>query len=173
MITAYIGIGSNLDSPLAQVRQACHAISKLPATERLAVSAWYRSTPVGGPANQPDYINGVACLQTRLSPQALLDALQQIERVQGRERKERWGARTLDLDILLYGDAVIDDERLQIPHPRLQQRNFVLAPLADIAPHLVLPNGCCVASLLEQVGISGLWPLETDTGEADFSSRMP
>jgi 2-amino-4-hydroxy-6-hydroxymethyldihydropteridine diphosphokinase len=168
LITAYIGIGSNLDNPLAQVRQAQQALGSLPATCLMAISPWYRSKPVGGPSDQADYINGVACLQTRLTPHALLDALQHIELAQGRERKERWGARTLDLDILLYGDHIIEDERLQVPHPRLQQRSFVLAPLADIAPHLVLPNGCRVGSSLEQVGNAGLWLLETDRDTTDF-----
>lgn len=160
-VTAYIGIGSNLADPLAQVQQAQQALASLPDSRLVAISRWYRSTPVGGPAGQADYINGAAGLQTCLQPHALLDALQQIEQAQGRERKARWGARTLDLDILLYGDIVLTDERLSIPHPRLQERAFVLAPLTDIAPHLVLPNGCRVASLLRQANQSGLWPLET------------
>lgn len=160
LTTAYVGIGSNLATPKAQVQQALQALKTLPHTQLIAISPWYGSTPVGGPAGQPDYINGVASLQTSLSPLALLDALQQIEHAQGRERKERWGARTLDLDILLYGDQTIEEPRLQVPHPRLHERAFVLVPLADIAPHLVLPNGCRVASLLQQVCSTGLWPLE-------------
>jgi 2-amino-4-hydroxy-6-hydroxymethyldihydropteridine diphosphokinase len=159
LATTYIGIGSNLAEPLAQVERAVAALKTIPASSLLAVSPWYGSSPVGGPAGQPDYINGVACLQTRLAPHALLDALQAIEQLHGRERHERWGARTLDLDLLLYDDRLIDDERLTVPHPRMNSRAFVLAPLADIAPHLALPNGCGVGSLLSQLSMTGLWQL--------------
>ena len=158
--TVYIGIGSNLAEPLTPVRHAITALKAIPASTLLAVSPWYGSHPVGGPAGQPDYINGVACLQTRLAPHALLDALQTIEQQQSRERHTRWGARTLDLDLLLYDDQLIHDERLTVPHPRMAERAFVLAPLADIAPQLVLPNGCSVTSLLSQLSTTGLWPLE-------------
>lgn len=158
-VTAYIGIGSNLAHPHAQVLRAVEGLRAIPASRLLAVSPWYGSHPVGGPTGQPDYINGVACLQTRLAPLALLDALQAIEQQQGRERHTRWGARTLDLDLLLYGDDSIDDERLTVPHPRLAERAFVLVPLADLAPGLQLPNGCSVASLLRQTATAGLWPL--------------
>lgn len=157
--TAYISIGSNLARPLNQVERAVTALKAIPASSLLAVSPWYGSTPVGGPGGQPDYINGVACLQTRLTPHALLDALQGIEQQQGRERHTRWGARTLDLDLLLYDDCIIDDDRLTLPHPRMSTRAFVLAPLADIAPHLALPNGCSVGSLLSQLSTAGLWQL--------------
>src|SRR6478735_9520100 len=162
-VVAYIGIGSNLAQPTQQVEKAVSALKAIPATQLLCVSPWYGSTPVGGPSEQPDYINGAACLQTRLSPLKLLDALQAIEEQQGRERHTRWGARTLDLDLLLYGDQTIHDERLTVPHPRMTERAFVLAPLADIAPHLVLPNGCSVASLLSQLSTTGLWALTTQT----------
>lgn len=158
--TAYIGIGSNLAEPLTQVRRAITALKAIPASSLALVSPWYGSSPVGGPDGQPDYINGVAGLQTRLTPHALLDALQAIENQQSRERHTRWGARTLDLDLLLYDDQHIHDERLTVPHPRMIERAFVLAPLADIAPQLVLPNGCSVASLLAQLSTTGLWPLE-------------
>lgn len=158
-ISAYIGIGSNLADPLLQVEAAVHGLQSLPDTRLLTVSPWYGSQAAGGPAGQPDYVNGVACLQTSLPPHALLDALQTIEQQQGRERHVRWAARTLDLDLLLYGDAVIDDDRLSVPHPRLTLRPFVLVPLADIAPHLVLPNGCAVGSLLPALPAPGLWRL--------------
>jgi 2-amino-4-hydroxy-6-hydroxymethyldihydropteridine diphosphokinase len=161
--TAYIGIGSNLAEPLKQVRQAITALKAIPASSLLTVSPWYSSTPMGGPDGQPDYINGVACLQTRLAPHALLDALQLIEQQQSRERHTRWGARTLDLDLLLFDDQHIQDERLTVPHPRMTERAFVLAPLADITPHLVLPNGCSVTSLLSQLSTTGLWALNTQT----------
>ena len=159
-VVAYIGIGSNLAQPTQQVENAVSALKAIPATQLLCVSPWYGSTPVGGPSEQPDYINGAACLQTRLSPHKLLDALQAIEQQQGRKRHTRWGARTLDLDLLLYGDQTIHDSRLTTPHPRLETRHFVLAPLADIAPTLMLPNGCSVASLLANLGASNsLWRL--------------
>lgn len=157
--TAYIGIGSNLAEPLLQVQRAVAALEKLPSVDLLAVSPWYGSHSVGGPTNQPDYINGAACVQTTLSPHALLDALQTIEHQQQRVRSERWGARTLDLDLLLYDNICLHDARLTLPHPRLHERAFVLAPLTDIAPQLALPNGCSVASLLPALSTEGLWPL--------------
>lgn len=162
-VISYIGIGSNLANPRQQVQRAVEALRAIPASRLLAVSPWYGSHPVGGPAEQPDYINGVASLQTRLEPHALLDHLQAIEQQQGRERHTRWGARTLDLDILLYGDECLQDERLTVPHPRLAERAFVLFPLADIAPALVLPNGCSVASLLAGMTGegSGIWRLSS------------
>jgi 2-amino-4-hydroxy-6-hydroxymethyldihydropteridine diphosphokinase len=163
--TAYIGIGSNLAQPLTQVKQAINALKAVPATRLINYSPWYGSNPVGGPDDQPDYVNGVACLHTRLSPQALLDALQSIELQQGRQRLTRWGARTMDLDLLLYDDLELHDERLTVPHPRMAERAFVLAPLADIAPHLVLPNGHSVTSLLAGISTAGLWPL-TPSGAA-------
>lgn len=155
----YIGIGSNLGEPLQQVQQAVIALQQLPATRVLAVSPWYGSHPVGGAAEQPNYVNGVACLHTSLAPHALLDALQAIEQQQQRVRRERWGARTLDLDILLYNNICLADEKLTIPHPRMHERAFVLVPLMDIAQHLVLPNGCSVASLLPALSTEGLWLL--------------
>lgn len=157
--TAYIGIGSNLAEPLQQVQTAIDSLQHTPQITVLAVSPWYGSHPVGGPAEQPDYINGAACLRTTLSPHALLDALQAIEQQQHRVRNERWGARTLDLDLLLYNEHNIHDDRLTVPHPRLHERAFVLAPLLDIAPQLTLPNGCSVASLLSALSSEGLWRL--------------
>jgi 2-amino-4-hydroxy-6-hydroxymethyldihydropteridine diphosphokinase len=156
---AYIGIGSNLAEPLQQVQRAVTALQQLPATRVLAVSPWYGSHPVGGSAEQPDYVNGAACLHTSLTPHALLDALQAIEQQQQRVRHERWGARTLDLDLLLYNNLCIADEKLTLPHPRMHERAFVLVPLMDIAPQLALPNGCSVASLLPALSTEGLWPL--------------
>ena len=156
---AYVGIGSNLAEPLQQVQRAVAALEKLPSVDLLAVSPWYGSHPVGGPADQPDYINGVAHLKTSLQPHALLDALQAIEHQQQRVRRERWGARTLDLDLLLYDNECVHDDRLTLPHPCLHERAFVLVPLADIAPQLTLPNGCRVASLLPALSTEGLWPL--------------
>jgi 2-amino-4-hydroxy-6-hydroxymethyldihydropteridine diphosphokinase len=163
---AYIGIGSNLGEPLQQVTRAVTALHALPESRVLAVSPWYGSSPVGGSAQQPDYINGAACLETRLSPQQLLQALQSIEQAHLRERNERWGARTLDLDLLLYDQQCINEATLTVPHPRLQERAFVLVPLHDIAPQLTLPNGRSLASLLPTVSREGLWPLTTtDTAQ--------
>ena len=156
---AYVGIGSNLAEPLQQAQRAVAALEKLPSVDLLAVSPWYGSHPVGGPADHPDYSNGVAHLKTSLQPHALLDALQAIEHQQQRVRRERWGARTLDLDLLLYDNECMQDDRLTLPHPRLHERAFVLVPLADIAPQLTLPNGCRVASLLPALSTEGLWPL--------------
>lgn len=154
-VKAYIGLGSNLDRPLAQVTGAVAELAGLAETSVLAQSPWYSSAAVG-PGEQPDYINGVVCLQTELAPLALLDALQHIEQAHHRVRKERWGPRTLDLDILLYGNQVIDEPRLCVPHPWLTRRNFVLVPLADIAPELVLPNGLSVKSLAHNISYEGL-----------------
>lgn len=160
MITAYLGIGSNLDNPVAQVRLALKSLAAVPDTRLLGQSSLYRSAPLG-PPDQPDYINAVARIHTALAPPALLDALQAIELAQGRVRTgERWGPRTLDLDILLYGDEIISTERLTVPHPGLQQRNFVLYPLQELAPQLVLPGlggldvllAACSADGLERIG---------------------
>ena len=127
----FVGLGSNLDDPVSQLSRAIDAIAGLPQTSLQNISSFYSSEPVG-PADQPDYINAVAELQTRLSPIQLLDELQQLENQQGRVRLQRWGARTLDLDILLYADQHIDTLRLVVPHPQMHLRRFVLLPLQEI-----------------------------------------
>lgn len=137
---AYVGIGSNLDDPPSQVRRAFQALAVLPASRCVARSPLYRTGPVGGPPGQPDYLNAVAALDTALDPDALLTALQEIESAQGRTRTVRWGPRTLDLDLLLYGTLTRVEPRLTLPHPRLHERAFVLYPLYDIAPTLLLPG---------------------------------
>ncbi len=137
---AYIGIGGNLDDPVFQVRRALQALSALPACRRVTQSPLYRTAPVGGPPDQPDYINAVAALDTTLAPEELLAALQGIETAWGRVRTERWGPRTLDLDLLLYDRLISNDPRLTLPHPRLHERAFVLYPLHDIAPNLDIPG---------------------------------
>lgn len=154
MTLAYIGLGSNLEDPLAQVNRAFDELSALPNTQLLERSAIYRSTPVG-PA-QPDFINAVALLDTQLAPLALLDALQAIEQIHQRVRVQHWGPRTLDLDLLLYGNQVITHERLTVPHPYLTQRSFVLYPLADITPELHLPDGSQLRHWLHQCPPDGL-----------------
>lgn len=159
MITSYIGIGSNLENPLQQVRSAIKHIQAEANIHWVAQSSWYRSTPVG-PADQPDYINGAVCIDTDLTAEQLLQRLHAIEHAHGRVRDVRWGARTLDLDILLYGDQTINNETLIIPHKELANRNFVLQPLLDISANLALPNGVTVAELLTKVGSQGLTRLE-------------
>ncbi len=154
MALAYIGLGSNLEDPLTQVRRAFDELADIPRTRLQARSTIYSSHPVG-PA-QPDFINAVALLDTELAPLALLDALQAIEQAHQRVRIQHWGPRTLDLDLLLYADQTIDLERLKVPHPYLTQRSFVLYPLADITPDLHLPDGTPLAELLRHCPADGL-----------------
>ncbi|MDX1465359.1 MAG: 2-amino-4-hydroxy-6-hydroxymethyldihydropteridine diphosphokinase [Halomonas sp.] len=134
---AWIGLGSNLDGPREHVARALEELDRLPLTRRLAASRLYASRPVG-PADQPDYVNAVAQLATRLSPLALLDQLQALEQRHGRVRGRRWGPRTLDLDLLLYDDRRLALPRLTLPHPEMTRRAFVLVPLAELAPRLAL-----------------------------------
>ena len=158
-VRCYIGLGSNLAEPEHQLKQALAALAGLPQSRLIATAPLYRSAPMG-PQDQPDYLNTVAALDTGLEPLQLLDALQAIEQRQGRVRDgERWGARTLDLDLLLYGDRVIDTPRLQVPHPGLGQRNFVLYPLYDLAPQLRLPDGRSVEQLRRACSDEGIVPL--------------
>lgn len=135
----YIGLGSNLENPLQQIKTAIDDLQSLADIQVISVSSLYQSAPMG-PADQPDYINAVLSLKTTLPAHQLLDVLQQIEQQHGRVRKRHWGERTLDLDILLYGAETIDDERLKVPHPGIAQRAFVLYPLAEIAPELEIPG---------------------------------
>ncbi len=151
-VQAYVGLGSNLQQPVEQLKQALQALDGLPDTRLVAHSSLYRTRPVG-PADQPDYVNAVAALSTRLGPEALLDQLQAQEQRQGRVRLgERWGPRTLDLDLLLYGEQVIDSARLQVPHTQMAQRAFVLVPLAEIAPaDLRIPGQGRLAELRSRI----------------------
>ncbi|WP_136066867.1 2-amino-4-hydroxy-6-hydroxymethyldihydropteridine diphosphokinase [Modicisalibacter radicis] len=135
--TAYIGLGSNLDDPVRQVERARDELDDLPLTRRLACSPLYRSRPFG-PQDQPDFVNAVASVTTRLSPLALLDQLQALEQRHRRVRQRHWGPRTLDLDLLLFAGRHLASARLTLPHPGLLERAFVLIPLADIAPDLAL-----------------------------------
>lgn len=155
MVHAYIGLGGNLHNPRDQVMRAFVELAQIPHTQLIAQSPLYRSAPVG-PGEQPDYVNAVALLETSLAPLALLDALQAIEQAHQRVRIERWGPRTLDLDILLLDQQTITSDRLTVPHPYLTQRNFVLYPLADIAPGLVLPDGTSLHRLLQNCARDGL-----------------
>jgi len=147
MAECFIGLGSNLDDPQRQLETALAALAALPTSTLVAVSPRYRSRAVG-PGIQPDYINAVAQLHTALEPEDLLTQLQLIEARQGRDRQVRWAARTLDLDILLYDQRVLDSAALTLPHPRLHHRDFVLRPLCDLAPALTLPDGSRVSDHL-------------------------
>ncbi len=142
----YIALGSNLENPLQQILTATVSLSQIPDTILLQASFCYISPPMG-PADQPDFINRVVSLNTRLPAEILLDYLQEIERKQNRIRQKHWGPRTIDLDILLYGNEMITTERLTIPHVGLSDRAFFLYPLTEIAPHLILPNGKSLADL--------------------------
>lgn len=147
--TCYIGIGSNLDNPVNHVEQALRELTEISGCVlSVTASSLYESEPVG-PEGQENYINAVACLKCSLAPEKLLDALQSIENKHDRVRKERWGARTLDLDILLVDDLTIATERLTVPHPFMTQRNFVLVPLYELAPHLMIQN-TSLKTLIEQ-----------------------
>lgn len=156
----YIGLGSNLGNtpadtslltPQSRIENAVAELKQLPQSQWQACSPLYRSAPVG-PQDQPDYINAVAAVLTELAPESLLDALQAIELAQGRQRDGlRWGARTLDLDILLYGDRMIATSRLQVPHPEMAHRGFVLQPLHDLAPDIMIPEQGTVTELLSQM----------------------
>lgn len=144
-LPAYIGLGSNLDSPRTHVTRALDELDSLPLTRLACHSSLYASSPVG-PQDQPDFVNAVARLETRLSPLALLDQLQALEQRHRRLRKRRWGPRTLDLDLLCYATLRWQTPRLTLPHPAMRERGFVLVPLAEIAPELLL-DGDTAASL--------------------------
>ena len=160
---AYIGLGSNLDDPELQVRNAAEALARLPKSRLLRLSRLFR-TPPWGRAEQPAFVNAVAEVATRLSPRDLLDALLAIERERGRHRDgTRWGPRVIDLDILLYGDVSLDEDGLRIPHPHISERAFVLLPLADLDADLDVPGLGRVRELLSRVDVQGCVPL-SETG---------
>ena len=144
---AYVGLGSNLQMPTQQVETAIELLGDIPDTQLVAASSLYRSAPFGG-IEQPDFVNAAAALLTRLDAPALLAELKKIEARQGRERDEkRWGPRVLDLDLLVHGSTVIDEPGLSVPHPGIRERNFVLLPLVEIAPELVVPGLGRVAAI--------------------------
>jgi len=152
---AYIGIGSNLDDPEKQVRAAIDALMRLPRSTFGRASRLYRTAP-WGKADQHAFVNAAAAVSTVLSARELLDALLAIERAHGRERDgERWGPRVIDLDILVFGDASIDEPGLRVPHPHIAERAFVLLPLADLDPGLEIPGQGHVRALLERVDATG------------------
>ncbi|AMY63236.1 2-amino-4-hydroxy-6-hydroxymethyldihydropteridine diphosphokinase [Enterobacter asburiae] len=151
MTLAYIAIGSNLASPLEQVNAAVQALGEIPQSKIVAVSSFYRTPPLG-PQDQPDYLNAAVILETELGPEELLDNTQRIELQQGRVRKaERWGPRTLDLDIMLFGHETINTERLTVPHYDMKNRGFMLWPLFEVAPDLIFPDGTPLKSILDNL----------------------
>jgi len=148
-----IALGSNLGDSFATLEAALNVLAQTTGIVLEARSRWYLTNAVGPP--QPNYLNGCALLQVTLTPQALLDMLLQTEAKFGRVRRERWGARTLDLDLLLFDDVILSTPNLQIPHPRMAERAFVLVPLAEIAPHWVEPiSGNAIATLVQTVDCS-------------------
>jgi 2-amino-4-hydroxy-6-hydroxymethyldihydropteridine diphosphokinase len=150
-----IALGSNLGDSLAILNSAIDKIQTSPQIELIAVSSWYITTPIGPP--QPDYINGCAIVWTSLTAKEFLNTLHAIEAQFGRIRAEVWGARTLDLDLLLYGDAIIDTPDLQVPHPRMTERGFVMVPLAEIAPDTIDPkSGESILALRNKLECSGI-----------------
>lgn len=161
MRRAWLGLGANLGDPVAQVERALLQIAALPQTRLIARSSLYRSDPVG-PPGQPDYCNAVCEIETALAPEALLDAVLAIEVDNGRTRDGiRWTARRLDIDLLHVDGVACDTPRLNLPHPQLHRRNWVLVPLAEITPALTIPGLGAIATLAAQLGMGGLsrWPL--------------
>jgi 2-amino-4-hydroxy-6-hydroxymethyldihydropteridine diphosphokinase len=150
-VEAFIGLGSNLDDRLANLRRAVELLSQVPAVRVVAVSRVYETAPVGPP--QPDYLNAVASVRTTRSAHELLERCLAVEREMGRVRNERWGPRIVDLDLLTYGDEEIDEPGLQVPHPRMHERSFVLAPLLELTADPKLPGGRRVSELRTGTGL--------------------
>jgi len=155
MTVVYIGLGSNMESPKQQIRSAIKSIEGIVSTQVLRVSSLYKSKPFG-PQNQDDYINAVAEIDTNLTPLELLECMQNIENQQGRIRKEHWGPRTIDLDILMFGDEIIKDNKLTIPHLEIENRSFVLAPLIEIDSNCLIPGKGMARDLLAILGQENL-----------------
>ena len=159
--TVFIGLGSNQQQPLQQLQSALARMALVPDVDLVDLSSYYQTPPVG-PQDQPDYVNAVACLETALEPTQLLDQLQKIEHAQGRVRDQRWGPRTLDLDILLFGDRIIADERLTVPHPEMHKRCFVLVPLAELQPDITIPRIGSIGTLLAKLDCRDIRKLSAD-----------
>ena len=164
-VTAYIGLGSNLEHPAAQIKAGFAALAALVGTSVTVQSSLYRSAPVGY-ADQPDFINAVAAIETTLAPRDLLDQLLEIELGHGRVRNFPNAPRTLDLDLLLYGDLQLCEPGLTVPHPRMHERAFVLVPLAETAPQCVIPGRGAVSALLSAIDSSGVIRLHQTAGVA-------
>jgi 2-amino-4-hydroxy-6-hydroxymethyldihydropteridine diphosphokinase len=160
---AYVGLGSNLDEPAVQVRCALAALGEMPETRLVRKSSLYRSRPMG-PVPQPDFINAAAGLLTQLEVGDFFSHLRALEQQLGRTPpRERWGPRRIDLDLLVFAELRIDTPALQLPHPGIVERNFVLYPLAEVAPELPVPGCGRIAELLARVNHEGLWRLDSDT----------
>lgn len=159
-VIAFVGLGGNLGDAAVTLRAAQQALARLPATRLLRASRLFR-TPAWGLQQQPDFINGVAMLETALEARDLLDGLLETERHFGRERDAalRWGPRTLDLDLLLYGDMVMDEPGLHLPHPHLHERAFALVPLLEIAPDILIPGHGPASDALKTLETSDIEPL--------------
>lgn len=156
MTEVFIGLGSNLDEPLLQIKKALENLQQLESVSFIKSSDYYRSAPMG-PQDQPDYINAVVKVTTELAAEDLLDVLQEVENKHGRVRSQHWGARTLDLDILLFGNEVINTERLTVPHYGISERNFVLYPLSDLAPpDFDIPGAGKLSELLNACPMNGI-----------------
>jgi 2-amino-4-hydroxy-6-hydroxymethyldihydropteridine diphosphokinase len=163
-VPAYVALGSNLDGPESQVEAALERLAGIPGTQRVMNSRFYTSQPMG-PQDQPRFVNAVAGLLTQLPARELLDQLQRIERDMGRTAPlVRWGPRRIDLDLLLYDDLEVQEQDLTLPHPGIHERNFVLYPLADFAPALLIPGRGPVEELARQLGTAGLEPLMRASG---------
>jgi 2-amino-4-hydroxy-6-hydroxymethyldihydropteridine diphosphokinase len=152
---AWVGLGGNVGDPIATVRAAIDALSRLPDTCLLRASRLYR-TPAWGLRDQADFINAVALLETSLAPRALLEHLLRIERAFGRERRERWGPRILDLDLLLHGDSLVDEPGLHVPHPHLHERAFALLPMLDVSPDATIPRHGLARDVLSALACEGI-----------------
>lgn len=155
MKAAYIALGSNLDDPIAQVEQAILKIAQIPGTVLKAKSSLYR-TPPWGKTDQSEFVNAVVKIETSCSPHKLLEYLQIIEKDQKREKIEKWGPRTIDCDLILYEDEIIESAELTLPHPRMFSRGFVMVPLAEISPTLIFPMGESITELLVQCDCAGI-----------------
>jgi 2-amino-4-hydroxy-6-hydroxymethyldihydropteridine diphosphokinase len=172
--TAYVGLGANLGDPRAQLEQALAELAARPGVELQAVSSAYESDPVGPVHDQPPFLNAVAEISTTLEPAPLLTTLHEIENDLGRTRTVRFGPRTCDLDLLLYGDVVSDDPAVLLPHPRLAERRFVLDPLAELSPMLELPDGRRIRDLRLDVQDQGVRRLDgPPLGHTGSSARLP
>ncbi len=166
--TVFVGLGSNLDQPARQLQRALAELAALPDSELVKASSFYETAPVGI-LDQPMFLNAVAMLKTRLSPQVFLRHLLAIEAGHARLRTEKNGPRTLDLDVLIFDDLLIDEERLAVPHPRMHERAFVLVPLLEVAPEVKIPGRGAARDWLQKIGSAGVRRIDNDA-EADKSS---
>jgi 2-amino-4-hydroxy-6-hydroxymethyldihydropteridine diphosphokinase len=155
MEKAYIGLGSNLEDPIAQIEQAILSLSQIPNTVLQMKSSLYRTLP-WGKTDQPEFVNAVVKIETCCSPHTLLEYLQIIEKNQKKKKIEKWGPRTIDCDLILYGNEIIESATLTVPHPRMFTRGFVMVPLAEISPMLIFPKGKSIADLLVQCDCAGI-----------------